>query len=128
MCYNCISPATNLLFAGIKTVLDQIGFESIICDADLIITGEGRLDAQSMNGKVVFGVGEAAKEYGIPVIALCGCTGRGYEEIYEHGISRVITTAGAGMEPAEAMEHAEELYMKAAAKMFFEIKEQYRRS
>jgi glycerate kinase len=47
---------------------------------DLVITGEGRLDRQSMMGKVIAGVAETAKAAGVPVIALVGCMGEGAEE------------------------------------------------
>ena len=108
--------------SGIETVLDLIGFDRIIKDADLIVTGEGRLDGQSLNGKTVKGIGERAKAVGIPAIALCGCVGEGYKGIFDHGINHVWTTAEDGMELSEAMRRAEELYMKAARKMFAEWK------
>lgn len=108
--------------SGIETVLDLIGFDSFIKDADLIVTGEGRLDGQSLNGKTVKGIGERAKAVGIPAIALCGCVGEGYKAIFDHGINEVRTTAEEGMELSEAMRRAEELYMKAARKMFVEWK------
>ena len=104
--------------SGITTVLDLAGFDEIIKDADLIITGEGRLDAQSLNGKVVQGVGDRAKMLGIPAFALCGSLGEGYEGILEHGISMIRRTAEEGMALSEAMSRAEELYLKAAVKLF----------
>ena len=78
--------------SGIETVLDLIGFDSLIESADLIVTGEGRTDWQSCFGKVMQGVGDRAKKYGIPVTALCGGLGKGYEQIYEHGIDSIMTT------------------------------------
>ena len=55
--------------------MDALQFAERIAGADLIITGEGRLDRQSMMGKLIEGVGGAAKAAGVPVIALVGCTG-----------------------------------------------------
>ncbi len=103
--------------SGIDTLLDIVHFDEIIKDADLIVTGEGRLDGQSMNGKVVFGIGERAGKMGIPIYALCGCLGDGCEEILKHGITKVFETREEGMSTDEAMQRAEELYIKAAEKM-----------
>ena len=57
---------------GIDIVLDTIDFKEIIKDADLIITGEGRIDSQTAKGKVISGITSRAAEAGIPVIAMAG--------------------------------------------------------
>lgn len=103
---------------GIETVLDLVRFDDLITDAGLIVTGEGCTDWQSSFGKVVCGVGERAKKKGIPVIDLCGSLGQGYEEIYKHGITTLITTVNAPMSLEEAMKNAKDLYYKAAVRMF----------
>lgn len=59
---------------GIDYILDIIGFDSLLDGCDLVITGEGRLDSQSLRGKVVHGVAERAAEKNVPVIAVVGCT------------------------------------------------------
>ena len=104
--------------SGIETVLDLVNFDRIIKDADLIVTGEGRTDIQSSFGKVLKGVGERAKRQGIPVVALCGSLGVGYEKIFEHGISSIMTTVDRPMTVEEAMERAEELYYQGALRLF----------
>ena len=76
---------------GIETVLDAVKFDSLIQDADFIITGEGRLDTQSLRGKVVVGVAERARKYGVPVIALVGDIGDSIEQVYELGVSGVFS-------------------------------------
>jgi glycerate kinase len=68
---------------GIRIVMDAVRFEERIHGADLIITGEGRLDRQSMMGKVIAGVGRAGKAAGVPVVALVGCIGEGAETALE---------------------------------------------
>lgn len=68
---------------GIQMVMDALRFSERIAGADLIITGEGRLDRQSMMGKLIEGVGRAAKATGVPVIALVGSTGPGADEALE---------------------------------------------
>jgi len=62
---------------GVRLVMDALHFDDRIAGADLIITGEGRIDRQSMMGKVIEGVGRAGKAAGVPVIALVGAVGQG---------------------------------------------------
>ena len=61
------------LESGIKIVLEETHMEDFIKDADIVITGEGRLDAQTVMGKAPFGVAQMAKKYGKPVLAFSGC-------------------------------------------------------
>ena len=104
--------------SGIETVLDLIDFDSILNGVDLVVTGEGRTDWQSCFGKVMQGVGDRAKKYDIPVTALCGGLGKGYDQIYEHGIDSIMTTVDSPMPLAKALEKAEDLYYKGAIRMF----------
>ena len=106
---------------GIDTVLDLTGFDSIIKDADLVVTGEGCTDLQSCYGKAICGIGERAKKAGVPAIALSGSLGPGAEEIYKHGICSLVTTSDTSMTIEYAMLHARELYHRAAVKMFTKI-------
>ena len=104
--------------SGIETVLDMIGFDELLSGADLIVTGEGRTDWQSCFGKVMQGVGDRAKKHAVPAVALCGGLGKGYEDIYGHGIDSIMTTVDTPMPLAEALERAEELYYKGAVRLF----------
>ena len=104
--------------SGIETVLDMINFDKLISGADLVVTGEGRTDWHSCFGKVMQGVGDRAGKHNIPVIALCGGLGKGYDRIYAHGIDSIMTTVDGPMPLSEAMENAEELYYKGAVRMF----------
>lgn len=74
------------LESGIKIVLEETGLESYIQDADLVITGEGRLDSQSVMGKAPIGVANIAKRYGKPVVALAGCVSEDSRVCNEYGI------------------------------------------
>jgi glycerate kinase len=65
---------------GIEIVTEALRLSERMAGADWVVTGEGRLDAQSMMGKVVQGVGRAAKANSVPVIAICGSIGPGAEE------------------------------------------------
>ena len=74
------------LKSGIEIILNSLDFEEKLKDVDLLITGEGRLDGQSINGKVPTGAGKRAKKLQIPVIALAGSLGEGVEKVLEHGV------------------------------------------
>ena len=104
--------------SGIETVLDLIDFDGLLQGSDLVVTGEGRTDWQSCFGKVMQGVGDRAKKYDIPAVALCGGLGKGYDGIYEHGIDSIMTTVDGPMELSEALGRAEDLYYKGAVRLF----------
>lgn len=74
------------LRSGIQIVLEETGLEKDIKDADLVITGEGRLDHQSVMGKAPVGVAGLAKKYGKKVIAFSGCVTKDAEVCNDHGI------------------------------------------
>lgn len=77
---------------GIETVLDTVGFDETVRGARLVITGEGRLDGQSLRGKVVSGVAVRAERAGVPAVALVGAVGEGADGIYDLGVCSVFTT------------------------------------
>lgn len=79
------------LKSGIETVLDTVSFEEQILGADLIFTGEGKLDGQSLGGKVISGVAKRAKQKGIPVIAVVGDAADGCEGIFDMGVAAVFS-------------------------------------
>lgn len=74
---------------GIDIILDAAGFDEKAAQADLIITGEGRLDSQSVNGKVISGIAQRAAKHNKKVIAICGSKGDGAEEIRKLGVSEL---------------------------------------
>ena len=76
---------------GIEVVLDLVDFDKIISDADLIFTGEGKIDSQSLNGKVVIGVSKRAKKQGIPVIAVVGGAEGDLSKAYDMGVSAIFS-------------------------------------
>ncbi|QZZ04031.1 glycerate kinase [Staphylococcus arlettae] len=75
---------------GIDVVLTETKFDTHLQGADLVITGEGKIDHQTIYGKTPIGVAQLAKKYNIPVIALSGSLGEGYEAVYQHGIDAVF--------------------------------------
>jgi glycerate kinase len=76
---------------GIETVLDTVRFDDAIKNADMIFTGEGKLDEQSLRGKVVIGVAGRAKRAGVPVIAIVGDIGDNVESAYAAGVSAIFS-------------------------------------
>jgi glycerate 2-kinase len=71
--------------------VEATGLEDHIKDAALVITGEGKIDSQTIYGKTPIGVAAVARKHNIPVIALTGTLGPGYEAVYQHGISTVFS-------------------------------------
>ncbi len=74
------------LESGISIILDETGLDARIKDADIVVTGEGRLDSQTVMGKAPIGVAKLAKKYGKRVIAFAGCVTEDAEVCNEHGI------------------------------------------
>jgi glycerate kinase len=103
--------------SGIDTILDILDFNELIAGADLVITGEGRMDAQSAFGKVAGGVAAACKRSGIPCTAIVGDVGEDYEKMYPLGIDRIFTARKNSMTSREAMENAAALLENAAAEL-----------
>ena len=87
---------------GIETVLDTVGFDAMLQGADLVFTGEGKLDTQSLRGKVVLGVAHRAQKAGVPVVAVVGDIGDHIEEVYDQGVTGVFSINRVAM-PYEAM-------------------------
>ena len=83
-------PATR---PGIDTVLDLIDFRRKLAEADLVITGEGSLDEQSLHGKAPIGVATAAREAGIPALAVCGRNMLSDIQLHSAGISTAYALA-----------------------------------
>lgn len=96
---------------GIRLVMDAVKMEDALKDADLVFTGEGRLDHQSAMGKAVTGIAKLAKKHGATVIALAGAVTDGADECNRHGIDaffpiiRQITTLDEAMDPDTAKQN-----------------------
>ncbi len=104
--------------SGIETVLELIDFAATLSGVDLVITGEGCTDSQSVCGKVMMGVGTHAKAQGIRCIGLSGSLGDGADKIFDCGISSLQCIIDCPMTLEYAMENAGRLYYNAAVRMF----------
>jgi glycerate kinase len=76
---------------GIEIVMEAVGLEAYVQDADLVITGEGRIDSQTIHGKTPIGVARLAKRYGKPVIGIAGCLASDAGVVHGHGIDAVFS-------------------------------------
>lgn len=76
---------------GIQTVLDTVGFDALLKEAGLVFTGEGKLDSQSLRGKVVIGVARRARAAGVPVVAVVGDIADDIGAAYDEGVSAVFS-------------------------------------
>lgn len=76
---------------GIDTILDLVKFEELLPQVDWILTGEGKIDAQTSRGKVVAGVARRAKARNVPVLAVVGDIEDGLQELYEQGVWGIFT-------------------------------------
>lgn len=99
---------------GIELVAEVSGLEQAVIGADLVITGEGRLDLQTLHGKTPMGVASIAKRHGVPVIALAGMLGEGYQQLYGHGIDAAFSLAPGPISLADALADAPRLLRQRA--------------
>ena len=103
------------LRAGVDIVLDQVGLDEKLEGADLVITGEGQLDFQTVYNKAPIGVAWRARERGIPVVAISGSLGQGFEDVHAEGIDAVASIVCAPMSLEEASTRGGELIADATA-------------
>ncbi|MCG8572021.1 MAG: glycerate kinase [Spirochaetes bacterium] len=89
--------------SGIQTVLEKSQLEQYIKKADLVITGEGKIDDQTGNGKTPLGIAQVAQKYQVPVIAIAGSIIPGYEIVHQNGISAVFSIINHPSSLEEAM-------------------------
>lgn len=94
------------LVNGIELILQIIKIEEFIKQADLVFTGEGKIDGQTLHGKTISGIAAMAKKHEVPVIVLTGKIGEGIDEIYNIGVSAVFSIVNQPMELKEAIDQA----------------------
>lgn len=79
------------LTKGIDVILDMIKFDKLVSKADIVFTGEGKFDSQSLHGKVVMGVANRSQKYKTPVIVVTGAIGENIQEAYNKGITAIFS-------------------------------------
>lgn len=103
------------LRSGIEIVIEATGLRQRLQGTDLCITGEGKLDRQSLAGKTPIGVARLCRELGVPCIALAGTLGEGLEQARDQGLGAWFSICDRPMSMEEAMARAPELLANAAA-------------
>ena len=103
---------TATLKSGIDTVLDLTGFNSALVGTDIVFTGEGRIDSQSVHGKVISGVAKRTLARGVPLIAIVGKIDDSADCAYDAGVAAVFSTNRAGLPFEELKDRCREDYRK----------------
>lgn len=93
---------------GIDIVMDAVNLNDLVADADLVITGEGRIDSQTIHGKTPIGVARTAKKHFVPVIGISGCLSQDCGVVHEHGIDAVFAVVNRAVDLPTAMAEAAE--------------------
>ncbi len=110
------------LCSGISLMLEALKFEELLEGVDLVITGEGRIDGQSLNGKVPIGVARVCVKKNIPCFAIVGSIGDHAEKVYDHGIDCIIPIVDKCMPLESAMNNGNQLVLDSADRAFRMIK------
>lgn len=97
------------LTSGIDKVIDLVGLKSVISNSDLVITGEGRIDRQTLSGKLPMGVAKLAKSAKVPVIAVAGSVSGDLKPLYDAGFDLIVSTTTSPMTVSSAIEQAPQL-------------------
>jgi glycerate kinase len=93
---------------GIELVLEAVGLSNYMDNTNIVITGEGRIDNQTVHGKTPMGVAKVAKQFNIPVIGIAGCLGQNHQAVYECGIDAVFSATPGAMTLQQAFADAAE--------------------
>ncbi len=108
--------------SGIALVMEVVGFEEVLKGADLVLTGEGRIDGQTGRGKVIAGVARFAQKHGVPVIAIAGSIEAGAEEaLREIGLTATFSLLESPCSLKEAMQEAQGLMERAVVRILHTV-------
>ena len=110
------------LVNGIELILETLQLEKYIKNADLVITGEGKIDQQTLNGKTIAGIAKMAKKHKVPVIVITGKIGEGIEEIYENGVNAIYSIVNQPMDLDTALKTADVLIENCSENIMRTIK------
>jgi len=102
------------LSRGVDIVLEAAKLSDIIAGADLVITGEGKIDGQTIFGKTPIGVAKTAKKHGVPVIGIAGNVASDSDVVHEYGIDAIFSIVPGAVSLQEAFLHADEFVERTA--------------
>jgi len=103
---------------GFDIVKEQTGLEEHIKNADLVFTGEGKIDGQTIHGKTPWGVAQIAKKYNKLLIAIAGVLGEGYRDLYEEGFTSIFSLPNGPATLEACINHAPELLADMGERIF----------
>jgi glycerate kinase len=105
------------IVSGIDLILQYSGFAEALAEADLVITGEGQMDAQTIHGKGPVGVARLAQQRGVPTVAIVGGLNVRDDVLHDAGVQAVLPIVTGPMSLDTAIEHAAELVERAALRL-----------
>lgn len=97
------------ILPGIEIIMELSNFEQQVENCDVVITGEGSTDYQTMFGKVPYGVGQVAKKYNKPLICISGSLKEGYESLYDEGVTALFSISPGPISLKDSIERGDEL-------------------
>ena len=97
------------LESGVDIVIRETNLVEALKDSDILFTGEGRIDFQTKFGKAPYGVAKEAEKIGLPVIAICGEIGEGYDELYNHGFTSIFSIVNKPMTLEDSIKDSKKL-------------------
>ena len=112
------------LTPGIALITELLNLEKHIKEAQLVVTGEGKIDIQTLHGKTIMGIASLAKKHSIPVLVFTGSIGHGISEIYDQGVTAIFSIVNKPMSLETAIKNASELLKTSVTNVFTSLNTQ----
>lgn len=112
------------LTPGIALITELLHLEKHIKEAQLVVTGEGKIDIQTLHGKTIMGIASLAKKHSIPVLVFTGSIGHGISEIYDQGVTAIFSIVSEPMSLQTAIKNAAELLKTSVTNVFTSLNTQ----
>jgi len=106
------------LTPGIALITELLHLEKHIKEAQLVVTGEGKIDAQTLHGKTIMGIASLAKKHSVPVLVFTGSIGHGISEIYDQGVTAIFSIVNKPMSLETAIKNATQLLHASVTNVF----------
>jgi glycerate kinase len=112
------------LVPGIDLITELLQLEKHIKEAQLVVTGEGKIDVQTLHGKTIMGIASLAKKHGVPVLVFTGSIGQGISEIYDQGVTAIFSIVNKPMSLETAIKNATKLLHASVTNVFTSLNTQ----
>ena len=112
------------LTPGIALITELLHLEKHIKEAQLVVTGEGKIDIQTLHGKTIMGIASLAKKHSIPVLVFTGSIGHGISEIYDQGVTAIFSIVSEPMSLETAIKNAAQLLEASVTNVFTSLNTQ----